>query len=123
MNEKAEIILTRTIQTANSRRHYDVYINNLFVDKIADGEEKSFEVSPGEKDIYLRLDWAKSKKMTFSLKPGENKRLLCGSRLKGPLFLLTLFYLFTNDKLVYLEEYDSQKAPKMPKKTKTTWKD
>ncbi|MCK8818032.1 DUF2846 domain-containing protein [Natroniella sulfidigena] len=105
MEASAKIKLLRTSQAVNSGRDYEIYLNGEQEGEIANGEEEIIEVRPGEHEIYVKIDWCKSKKMILNLDEDEEVKLICGSKLVGWKQWLTLFYFFTTDKFVYLDYY------------------
>lgn len=79
-----EIIhLKRTSQIANRARVFKIYLNNQYINDIADGEEVSIPVRAGIHQLHLTIDWVKSEKYEIELAKGDNVKLLCGSPLKG----------------------------------------
>ena len=106
MEETAKIKLLRTSQAVNSGRKYKVWLNGEQETEIANGEKLVIEVKPGRHKIYLKLDWCKSKELILNLEAGAEIELICGSRLVGWKKWLTLFYLFSRDKFVYLDYYN-----------------
>ncbi|MCK8826767.1 hypothetical protein MWH25_03280 [Natroniella acetigena] len=105
MEGSAKIKLLRTSQAVNSGRNYEIYLDGEQEGKIADGEEEIIEITPGKHEIYVKIDWCKSKKITLNLEKDEEVKLLCGSKLVGWKQWLTLFYLCSTDKFVYLDYY------------------
>ncbi|GKX65669.1 hypothetical protein [Inconstantimicrobium mannanitabidum] len=98
-----KIVVSRTSQYVNSMREYDIYIDNEKVDVINDGEKKIIEVSEGNHEIYIKIDWCKSKKLNMNLTEGQDINLKCGSEATGIKQVFALVYLFLPYKFVYLD--------------------
>jgi len=63
---------------ADHYRAYRVFIDNQRVGQIRVGQEKSFEVPPGEHELQLRIDWTTSEKLGMDLSDGERADFVCG---------------------------------------------
>lgn len=74
----AKIVISRTSQYVNSMREYDVYIDKERIDTINNGEKNIIEVSQGNHEIYIQIDWCKSKKLDVNLTEGQELNLKCG---------------------------------------------
>lgn len=118
--KKAKIELIRTSQAINSGRNIEIYIDDSLKTKIANGAEKIMEVVPGNRTVFAKIDWCKSQKLLLNLEPGEKKKVICGSKLVGWKKSLTLFYLFSRNKYIYLEPYSKEQTIEYKEKT---WSD
>ena len=101
-----KIILSRTSQRFNHGREFKVLIDNIKVDSISDGEEKTIEITEGNHNIFLKVDGCKSRKVDINLHNNEEVKLKCGSITKAGIFVW-LSSLFIDDKLIHLDYYSS----------------
>jgi hypothetical protein len=60
-------------------RQYSVIIDGQVVGKVKPGERVRFGVPAGEREIFLKIDWAKSKSFRANLAPGQTIVLNCGA--------------------------------------------
>lgn len=115
-----KIILFRTSQYVNGLREYDVYLDEQKINAISNGESKIIEVPEGNHEIYLKIDWCKSKKININLADGQEMKLKCGSKITGIRKFLALFYIFSTNIVVYLDYLsDSEVIYSDNKKIKT----
>jgi hypothetical protein len=99
----SNIIIFRTSQRINSMREYDIYVDEQKINTIGNGEQKKIEVPQGKHEIYIKIDWCKSKKLNVILIEGQELKLKCGSEIIGIKQFFALFYLFFPNKWVYLD--------------------
>lgn len=59
-------------------RSYKVLIDGETAGEVRCGESRSFEVSPGRRQLCLKIDWTVSKTIDFDLDPGGEARFRCG---------------------------------------------
>lgn len=66
-------------------RSYEVIVNGERRADLWRGEATAIEVDPGEVEIYIKIDWCKSRSIRMNMKAGSEKRLFCrpGSLLTG----------------------------------------
>ncbi|WP_051412128.1 hypothetical protein [Halonatronum saccharophilum] len=114
---KAKIEFIRTSQAANSGREYEIYVDGKLEGKIANGERETIELESGEHQIIVKLDWNKSNEMKVDLEVGEEKKLICGSKLVGWRQWLALYYILPLLSDLYLKEYSSEKIIHYPEET------
>lgn len=98
-----KITIARTSQRVNSMREYDIYLDGQKINAISNGETKTIEVSNGNHEIYLKVDWCKSKKLNINLAEGQELKLKCGSKITGVKQIFSLFYIFSPGSWVYLD--------------------
>lgn len=98
-----KITIVRTSQRVNSMREYDIYLDGQKINAISNGETKTIEVSNGNHEIYLKVDWCKSKKLNINLAEGQELKLKCGSKITGIKQIFVLFYIFSPGSWVYLD--------------------
>jgi hypothetical protein len=79
MIKKRQIEISRNKQYANKARAIGIYINNNKVATITDGETKCIEVDIEENEIYVKIDWCKTKPVKFITLENETTSLELGS--------------------------------------------
>ncbi len=65
---------------ADRARAYHVLIDGHDEGNIRRGELKTFEVSEGQHEVFLKIDWVRSKSIVLDLDQGEKATLSCGAR-------------------------------------------
>ena len=80
-------------------RPYKVVIDQESAGHLAPGQSMTVELDPGEHEIYVSVDWARSKKAQFSLESGETARFDCAPRAN----LFTDLYWATVGRRRYIE--------------------
>jgi hypothetical protein len=73
------LTLVRGVEQTNYLRKYIVIIDNEVAGSISSGETKHFEVGAGTHNIQVKIDWCKTKPLTFEITPGQNTYLCCGA--------------------------------------------
>jgi hypothetical protein len=61
-------------------RAYQIVVDGETRAEICRGEAQEVEVDPGEVEVFLRVDWCKSRAMRVQIAPGVEARLACRSR-------------------------------------------
>ena len=61
-------------------RAYKVFVDGEFVGKLGNDSSAQFPVEPGEHEIQLRIDWARSRCIRVRATPETPTRLLCSGR-------------------------------------------
>jgi hypothetical protein len=79
----AIISLHRSPQLTASLTKFDVFIDGKKVGRLSNNERESYPVPPGDHTIHVAVDDYPSKKVTISLRPGENVRLTCWAKAFG----------------------------------------
>jgi hypothetical protein len=81
-------------------RAYEVVVNGESRAELRRGEKQAIKVDSEEIEIFLRIDWCRSRTVRLSLAEGTEARLFC-----RPRRLLTAFYgiTFARDDYVRLE--------------------
>ncbi|RDI37244.1 hypothetical protein [Falsibacillus pallidus] len=85
---KGTLRLIRTSQYINGFRKFKVYLDNKRISDIRDGEEIVVPIENGKHDLYISIDWTKSKRIEFEINEEEEVQLLCGSPIRGKKFLI-----------------------------------
>jgi hypothetical protein len=95
--------VTRDSGYADRMRTYRILVDDREVGDLADGESETFDVEPGSHAMKITIDWCSSNTVTFALAADQQLLLECGSSLRGPKVLLTIFYLlFAREEYVWL---------------------
>jgi hypothetical protein len=97
------VMVRRTSQTANSLRSIAIFADGQKVGQLKNGESRAFELSPGEHQIFAKIDWCKTPLLAVSVKAGETIDLIVGSEMTGWRIFLAAFYLLFSSKLIYLK--------------------
>lgn len=93
--KKRQIEITRVKEYANKARAIGIYINNNKIDTIRDGESKSIEVESEENEIYVKIDWCKTKPVKIITQADETTKFELGSNVTvWNLFFNTSEYLY-----------------------------
>ncbi|WML45442.1 hypothetical protein [Neobacillus sp. PS3-40] len=82
-SDEFTIRLKRTSQFANCLRKFKIFLNNVHVNDIGDGEEVVIPIEKGHHELYIAIDWVKSKTFDININDGQEIKLLCGSPLEG----------------------------------------
>lgn len=97
---KAQITVTRADLTSGMLRKLEIFIDGKHVGDVAALKTEEFDVDPGEHELYVKMDWAESPRMTYTLSPGEILDL--GTKSRGAGGCVSLFYTFFNSKNLYM---------------------
>lgn len=87
------LIVHRGSSFADKTRKYKVYCDSVKLGVVKDGEMISFDVPPGQHQIYFRIDWARSNKLVVNFSEGETEVVKVDSNLRGWKLLLALYYV------------------------------
>lgn len=74
-------ITRRTTYWWDLLRAYRIYIDGQYVGKIRNGEAAEFLVAPGLHEVFLRIDWCGSPRLSVKCAPGGEARLTCRAHL------------------------------------------
>ena len=86
---KLEVI--RSKGYADALRSYQVTLDEKVIGEIRKGATESFDIAPGSHSISVKIDWASSETLSFSIQNGETVFLECGN---NTTFFTTLFRTF-----------------------------
>lgn len=101
------INIKRDSSYADKLRSYKVILDGEVVGELADGQSKSFNVEPGTHTLYMKIDWARSNKLTFRSAGTQTLNFRCGSNLKGAkVFLAIVYATILPHKYINLERID-----------------
>ena len=77
---------------ADRARKYKIICNSECLGKIGNGETMDFDLSPGDYELYLKIDWCRSNKIRFSASPNEQVIINASSSLRGIKLLFAIVY-------------------------------
>jgi hypothetical protein len=72
--------ITRHRGWTDKIRKWKVFIDGYELGRIRQGESLSWAIEPGEHELWLKVDWASSQSISFSIKPEETARFECRAR-------------------------------------------
>jgi hypothetical protein len=86
-------------------RAYEVVVNGEVRAKLRPGDKAAIEIDPGVAEIFMKIDWCRSRLIRKDLAPGSELRIRC-----WPRSLFTAFYAvaFARDDYVQVEELAGQ---------------
>lgn len=61
-------------------RSYQVVIDDVVVGQLGAGESQTFEVDPGAHELFLKIDWCRSNKLTIALEAEQAVAFRCAPR-------------------------------------------
>jgi hypothetical protein len=97
------VSLKRDSGYADRLRKYRVLLDAQEIGRIGDGEKRVFEITPGQHQLVVKVDWAKTPAVTFVAAQGQTANFSCGSNLRGFRLILTLYYaIFASSKYLWL---------------------
>jgi hypothetical protein len=79
-------------------RVYKIVLDDTEVGTIGDGETAELQVSSGDHELYLRLDWVRSRTVSFSAAPGDVVSFVCRA------LPMSAFVLFQVVKSIFVRE-------------------
>jgi len=101
--DNAMVRIKRNSGYVDSLREYEIFVDGDKIGEIQDGGVFEFDISQGEHEIYLKIDWGRSNVVRFSHE-GEFIEFGCGNRLKGWRVLFWPFHLvFLRKKYLWLK--------------------
>jgi hypothetical protein len=84
-----------------------LYMDNRKIGDLGWGKEETLAVPPGDHELYVKMDWCKSKPLRVQMASGETVRLGCGSQIKGLKLLLSAVYVFLPGQALYVRPAES----------------
>lgn len=85
---RAVVNIQRTNQRVNRLRAISIYVDGLKVGTVLNGGSLLTEVTPGQHELFAKIDWQRTDDVQVSLGPGDRIELVCGSDLTGWKILL-----------------------------------
>ncbi|AFG38655.1 hypothetical protein [Spirochaeta africana] len=104
MNQ-AKLTIQRTSQWINSGSSYRVLLDGEEQGSVADGQQITLEVEPGTHTVAITIGRSRSRPLTISLEPAEEKQVVCGSKLTGWHRWLALYYAILPITDLYIAEF------------------
>lgn len=77
--QRSIIRIERKARYVASARKFKIFIDGKMERKISTGEVLEFYLEPGIHEIYLKIDWSKSKRIKVNVSPGGTTDLICGT--------------------------------------------
>lgn len=93
-----KIIINRSSEFSNKLRSIEIYLDNVNIGDIKDGESKEFEIDSGNHVLEAKIDWCSSN--LVNLKINHDKTLRYNLSGRNP--FLAMFYI-TLGKNQYLD--------------------
>ncbi len=87
------IRLQREKSFSDVMRKYKVFVDGKMINTISSKELIEFELTPGEHDIHLKIDWCYSNVITVNVKENEDIQLICGNSCEGSMKQKALLYI------------------------------
>jgi hypothetical protein len=87
MSTSAWIDVERKEGWRDRARPYKVVIDGERAGKVGHGQQESFEVVPGTHEVFLKLDWCRSPKLSVDVAGGQRAKVTCEA---GGNFWMTL---------------------------------
>jgi hypothetical protein len=89
----------------DSSRVYEIILDGENVGNISPSQTISVPVEPGHHSLRMKIDWAGSEEINFSIGSGEEIAFECESNVSGPKMLLVPYYLiFRSNNWVLLKQ-------------------
>ena len=102
-----KIVLHRSSEWTNAARSIGIYINNVKLGTIENGEKKVFEVTEGEHTLHAKIDWCYSPKTKINLQKGESQNITL-SGFKMAKWIITILFVCLFLYLLLSEIFDIQ---------------
>lgn len=100
----SKIKIVRDSGYADRVRKYKVMCDGKHLGDIGNGESLEFETSPGEKEVFLKIDWCRSDKVRVNVPADGVVTLHGGSSLRGAkVFLAIVYAIFMPHKYLWLK--------------------
>ena len=97
----ATLTITRTSEYVNMARDYGIYIDDLKVGKISNGENMEIVVEPGMHTIYAKIDWCYSPTLTFTIDQTGSTTFKVGAFKFATLFLIIPGFIISGSWALY----------------------
>ena len=70
--------MLRTSQYVNWLRSYSVYVDGKRVGRVRNGKTFECDVTPGHHEVWVKIDWAESLRLSREVQSGEQAIFFCG---------------------------------------------
>lgn len=81
MTTPATLVVQReVVGLTDHLRSYKVVLDGSVVSRLRPGESCTLDVSPGTHELFLKIDWGRSKKVNVNLESGQTTQFLCAPR-------------------------------------------
>ncbi len=107
----ATVTIRRIPDNMGILRSYGVVADGKSVGNVAYGETAAFELPEGQHSVWVKMDWCRSNKMTFTLGANGTVCFECGAvaSRKG-IFVALLYTFFLSHRLLWLKQVSCQPA-------------
>lgn len=78
MARAARLHLRRIPQWLSIFRKFRVLLDGQEIDRIQRGVTRTYEITPGEHELIIKIDWVSSPTARFRCDAGEDVRFVCG---------------------------------------------
>ena len=99
-----KIKINRSSEWTNKLRKINLYIDDVKIDCIEDGELKTYEVEDGNHSIQAKIDWCGSNKLNIDVDADGVQINLKANNKVSSLFQIVGFLTFTSLLLTHLKE-------------------
>ena len=88
------LIVSRDAGYADRLRAYAIFLDDVKIGEIRNGETKEFSVDPGRHCISAKIDWCRTPNLDFTAEEGDSLSFLVGSNLRGFRLFWAIWYVF-----------------------------
>ena len=96
-----KIRIHRSNQWYGGVRDYKIFLDNQKIGEVGKGDTKEFTIPDGEHQLYAKIDWFETKKVSLNLEKDEEKEIVLKSSQKSK---LTIPLIFVLPFLIYLTD-------------------
>jgi len=107
MSEECQVEISRGVGWTDKYCSYIVYIDGKEVERLKQGESKTFFITPGKHEMVLKIPWSwhRSNRIKFDAVEGQKINFLCRSNVVGWKIVLAFFYaIFCFNNYIVLEK-------------------
>lgn len=88
MEADTTVLCTRLTWYPDRLRKYKIVADGEVVQALRAGDTVSFEIQPGQHDLFIKMDWMRSNRISLQCRAGGVVALECGSKIQGWLHFL-----------------------------------
>ena len=96
-----KVRIHRSNQWYGGVRDYKIFLDNEKIGEVGKGDTKEFTIPDGEHQLFAKLDWFETKKISLNVKKNEVKEINFKNSQKSK---LTIPFIFILPFLVYLTD-------------------